>query len=157
MLSLQLKSGEYLTIGEDITVQVFKQSGSAFCVSVKAPREVSVLRGEIHERSGERPDGLLEKRPKSMARRRYDAKRHAERLEEKAERERQRQSAAEEREETLRELAEVADHLDEWMAAHGSAGVQEKLKALCGRFAAIEAAQSGSAQENTARHEQTGA
>ena len=94
MLSLQLKSGEYLTIGEDITVQVFKQSGSAFCVSVKAPREVSVLRGEVHERSGERPDGLLEKRPKSMARRRYDAKRQTKRLEEKAERERQRQSGS---------------------------------------------------------------
>ena len=27
MLSLQLKSGEYLTIGDDIVVQVFEQGG----------------------------------------------------------------------------------------------------------------------------------
>ena len=28
MLSLQLKSGEYLTIGDDIVVQVFEQGGT---------------------------------------------------------------------------------------------------------------------------------
>ena len=36
MLSLQLKSGEYLTIGDDIVVQVFEQGG-AIRVAVKAP------------------------------------------------------------------------------------------------------------------------
>ena len=49
MLSLQLKSGEYLTIGNDIVVQVFEQGG-AIRVAVKAPRELSILRGEVHER-----------------------------------------------------------------------------------------------------------
>ena len=34
MLSLQLKSGEYLTIGDDIVVQVFEQGG-AIRVAVK--------------------------------------------------------------------------------------------------------------------------
>ena len=57
MLSLQLKSGDYLTIGDDIAVQIFQQSGSAFSVAVKAPREILILRGEVLERSGgKRPD-----------------------------------------------------------------------------------------------------
>ena len=52
MLSLQLKSGEYLTIGEDIAVQIF-QTGSSFRVAVKAPREIPIVRGEVLERQGE--------------------------------------------------------------------------------------------------------
>ena len=56
MLFLQLKSGEYLTIGEDIAVQVFH----GIRVAVKAPKEVSILRGEVRERNGEaRPEGLI--------------------------------------------------------------------------------------------------
>ena len=50
MLSLQMKSGEYLTIGENIAVQVF-QAGSSFRVSVQAPREIPILRGEVRERT----------------------------------------------------------------------------------------------------------
>ena len=55
MLSLQLKSGEYLTIGDEIAVQIFEESGSTFRVAVKAPREIPILRGEVLERTGERP------------------------------------------------------------------------------------------------------
>ena len=66
MLSLQLKSGEYLTIGDDIVVQVFEQGG-AIRVAVKAPRELPILRSEVHERDGERPDGLLRQRPKTKS------------------------------------------------------------------------------------------
>ena len=54
MLSLQLKSGEYLTIGDEIAVQIFEESGSTFRVAVKAPREIPILRGEVLERTGER-------------------------------------------------------------------------------------------------------
>ena len=43
MLSLQLKSGDYLTIGDEIAVQIFQQPGGAFSVSVKAPREIRNL------------------------------------------------------------------------------------------------------------------
>lgn len=58
MLSLQLNSGEYLTIGEDIVVQVF--GGTAAKVAVQAPRDVTILRGEVWERNGgERPHCLL--------------------------------------------------------------------------------------------------
>ena len=58
MLSLHLKNGEYLTIGDDVVVQIF--SKTTVRVAVKAPREMTVLRGEVWERNGEeRPDGLL--------------------------------------------------------------------------------------------------
>ena len=74
MLSLQLKSGEYLTIGDDIVVQVFEQGG-AIRVAVKAPRDLPILRGEVHERVGQRPDGLLRQRPKTPSERVRNARR----------------------------------------------------------------------------------
>ena len=58
MLSLQLKSGEYLTIGDDIVVQVFEQGGT-IRVAVKA----------------QRPDGLLRQRPKPPSERVRNARR----------------------------------------------------------------------------------
>ena len=63
MLSLQLKDGEYLTIGEDIVIQVF--ANSTIRLAIQAPREVPIVRGEVLERSGEeRPQCLLD-RPKT--------------------------------------------------------------------------------------------
>lgn len=60
MLFLQLKEGEYLTIGEDIAVQVFPDSGGRVRVAVKAPKDLTVLRGEVRERNGaKRPEGLV--------------------------------------------------------------------------------------------------
>lgn len=60
MLSLRLKSGEYLTIGEDVAIQVFPESSSAVRVAVSAPRDVNVLRGDVRERTGaKRPAGLV--------------------------------------------------------------------------------------------------
>ena len=57
MLSLHLKDGEYLTIGEDIVIQVF--TTSTVRVAVQAPKEKTILRGEVLERNGEvRPDCL---------------------------------------------------------------------------------------------------
>ena len=54
MLSVQLKNGEYLTIGENIVVQVY-QTGQGFRVAVEAPRDVPIVRGEVLERTGNRP------------------------------------------------------------------------------------------------------
>ena len=66
MLFLQMKSGEYLTIGDDIAVQVFRDRGEKIRVAVKAPRELTVLRGELLERGGtRRPDGLIDLAPDS--------------------------------------------------------------------------------------------
>ena len=75
MLSLQLKSGDYFTIGDNITVQIFEKSGSLFKVSVQAPREMQILRGSLHERTGERPDSIYNERTKSPGEQRWEAKR----------------------------------------------------------------------------------
>lgn len=62
MLSLQLKSGDYVTIGEDIVIQVF--TNSTIKMSVQAPKEMSILRGEVWERNGaERPQCLYDQQP----------------------------------------------------------------------------------------------
>jgi len=62
MLSLQLSDGEYLTIGEDIVIQVF--TNSTIKVSVQAPRDMTILRGEVLERNGsDRPACVYDPRP----------------------------------------------------------------------------------------------
>ena len=68
MLFLQLKEGEYVTIGEDIAVQVFQESGGRIRVGVKAPRDLTILRGEVRERNGAaRPKGIIAAEPKTAA------------------------------------------------------------------------------------------
>ncbi len=63
MLSLQLSDGEYLTIGEDIVIQV--SSTSAVRLLIQAPRDMTILRGEVRERNGEaRPACLRDEQPK---------------------------------------------------------------------------------------------
>ena len=57
MLSLQLRDGEYLTIGEDIVIQVF--TGATTQVLVQAPRDMTILRGEVLERNGGTPPACL--------------------------------------------------------------------------------------------------
>ena len=138
MLSLQLKSGDYLTIGDDIAVQVFEEPGSSFRVAVKAPKEIPILRGEVHERSGKRPDGLLSKRSKSPSERRYDAKHYDAFLLKREQREAQYKSAEEEKTAITHELMDLADQLDNLIATCGSAGVQEQLKNLSKRLGEIE-------------------
>ncbi|MBR2896160.1 MAG: carbon storage regulator [Oscillospiraceae bacterium] len=73
MLSLRVKSGEYITIGNDIIVQIFRE-GTDARVEVKAPRELTILRGEVLERTEQKPDGLFAKCPKSSAHLTRDAK-----------------------------------------------------------------------------------
>ena len=65
MLSLMLKDGEYLTIGEDIVIQVF--ANSTIKLAIRAPRDMTVLRGEVLERNGEnRPNCLYNQSPEKM-------------------------------------------------------------------------------------------
>lgn len=65
MLSLQMKSGDYVTIGNNVVIQIFRESGPQFRISIKAPREIPIVRGEVLERNGEaRPEGVLPKPPK---------------------------------------------------------------------------------------------
>ena len=56
MLCLNLNVGEYLTIGEDVVVQLDRITGDRCKLVVEAPREVPILRGEVLERyGGKRP------------------------------------------------------------------------------------------------------
>ncbi|MDE7261843.1 MAG: carbon storage regulator [Oscillospiraceae bacterium] len=56
MLCLNLSQGEYLTIGENVVVQMDCISGNSCKLMIQAPREIPVVRGEVLERNGgERP------------------------------------------------------------------------------------------------------
>ena len=60
MLFLHMKDGDYLTIGEDITIQFFPDSSTRVRVAINAPRDLTILRGDVRERNGaERPSGLV--------------------------------------------------------------------------------------------------
>ena len=61
MLLLQLKTGEYMTIGGSVVVQLSDVSGNRCKLMVEAPREVPVVRGELLERAGgPRPECVME-------------------------------------------------------------------------------------------------
>ena len=63
MLCLSLNQGEYMTIGEDVVVQLDQISGDRCRLVVHAPREVPILRGEVLERNGgRRPEGVYDSR-----------------------------------------------------------------------------------------------
>lgn len=60
MLSLTLASGEYMTIGDNVTIQLNRVSGDRCKLTVHAPREIPILRGEVLERAGgDRPKGVF--------------------------------------------------------------------------------------------------
>ena len=64
MLFLQLKEGEYMTIGDNIIVQMNDVSGNRCKLMIEAPREVPVVRGEVLERGGaERPACVMKTAP----------------------------------------------------------------------------------------------
>ena len=52
MLCLNLSPGEYMTIGENVVVQLDRISGDRCKLVVEAPREIPILRGEVLERQG---------------------------------------------------------------------------------------------------------
>ena len=63
MLKLSLAPGEYLTIGENVVVQVYSaESGRAY-LAIDAPREIPVVRGAVREREGAKPPAKLAQVP----------------------------------------------------------------------------------------------
>lgn len=58
MLSLNVKDGEYITIGDDIVVQTYR-FGAQTQVLVDAPREIPILRGKVRERDGDAAPGSV--------------------------------------------------------------------------------------------------
>ena len=59
MLSLQLQTGDYMTIGEEVVVQLDHISGDRCKLMIQAPREMTILRGEVLERTKERPECVM--------------------------------------------------------------------------------------------------
>ncbi len=63
MLCLNLSTGEYMTIGENVVVQVDRILSDSCKLMIQAPREIPVLRGEVLERTGgQRPDCVVDTR-----------------------------------------------------------------------------------------------
>ena len=61
MLCLSLTPGEYVTIGEDVVVQLDRMGADRCKLAIHAPREVPIVRGEVLERSGgARPDCVFD-------------------------------------------------------------------------------------------------
>lgn len=54
MLCLNLNQGEYMTIGDDVVIQMDRICGDRCRLTIQAPKEVPVLRGEVLERTGGR-------------------------------------------------------------------------------------------------------
>ncbi len=62
MLCLSLLPGEYITIGDNVVLQYDCTVGERCRVVVNAPKEITVLRGKVFERSGkERPECVFDK------------------------------------------------------------------------------------------------
>lgn len=64
MLRISMKVGQYFTVGSDTVVQFDRLSGERVHLTINAPREVPILRGEVLERNGgQRPACVLERSP----------------------------------------------------------------------------------------------
>ena len=61
MLCLNLNQVEYLTIGEDVVVQLHSISGDRCKLVIHAPKEIPILRGKVLERTGgQRPECVFD-------------------------------------------------------------------------------------------------
>ena len=62
MLCITLRRGDYFTIGDNIVVQLEHFSNERVHLTIDAPRETVILRGQVLERSGKkRPDCVYDK------------------------------------------------------------------------------------------------
>lgn len=55
MLALTVREGDYVTIGNEIVVQVLK-TGENFRIAIDAPRSMQIERAKVHELTGEIPE-----------------------------------------------------------------------------------------------------
>ena len=66
MLCITMRNGEYFTIGDDIVIRLEHLGDERARLAIQAPRDLSILRGEVLERNGgDRPDCLWGKAPVS--------------------------------------------------------------------------------------------
>ena len=58
MLTLKVHSGDYIAIGDNIFVQVYRTRGEGFAVAVDAPKELYVTRGDRYEQTAPTPESI---------------------------------------------------------------------------------------------------
>ena len=67
MLCISMKTGDYFTVDENTEVQFQSNNGELVHLMIDAPKEVSILRGQVLERSGgQRPGCVLEPDPRAV-------------------------------------------------------------------------------------------
>ena len=65
MLRISMKIGQYFIVGDNTVVQFDNLTGERAQMTINAPREVPILRGEVLEREGKpRPACVMEKSPR---------------------------------------------------------------------------------------------
>ncbi len=75
MLCISMKAGEYFTVGGSTVIQYDRLSGERVHLTVNAPREVPILRGEVLERNGgQRPACVMETSPRFVRQLPWDHK-----------------------------------------------------------------------------------
>lgn len=74
MLALTVHSGEYITIGPDIVVQVLK-TGEITRVAIDAPKELNIVRSKLVEAGGDAPACIQRLRRSGKPPRIHDFKR----------------------------------------------------------------------------------
>lgn len=67
MLALTVRAGDYITIGDDIVIQVLKV-GDLCRVAIDAPRELVIEREKVHESVAETPECIRRVRKSSRNR-----------------------------------------------------------------------------------------
>lgn len=64
MLILSRKENETIHIGADIVLKVYEVKGNQIKIGIDAPKEVTILRGEIYEQvKNENQDSLMLSKP----------------------------------------------------------------------------------------------
>ena len=64
MLCISLLPNDYFTIGDDVVVQFGRLVGERVHLTIQAPREVPIVRGQVLERQGRRPGCVMDKSPR---------------------------------------------------------------------------------------------
>ena len=63
MLALTVKAGDYITIGDNVVIQMLKV-GDVCRVAIDAPREMTIERAKVHEQRAETPECIRRVREK---------------------------------------------------------------------------------------------
>ena len=67
MLCISMRAGDYFTVGQTTVVQFDRLTGDRVHLTINAPREVPILRGDVLERGGgQRPGCVLDTSPRAV-------------------------------------------------------------------------------------------